>query len=119
MRSPRQFNSRMAATPNIFQQILTTFGNCDIDLLATRLNTQLKQFVSWRPDPEAMGADVLQLCCIALPPFFLIGRYAKKFGEDRACLILVTPIWRSQLWCRMTRTISRFSSDPARVSQCY
>jgi len=38
----------------IFQQILTTLGSCNMDLFATRHNTQ---FVSWRPDPEAVPSS--------------------------------------------------------------
>ena len=34
-----------------FQQILATLGSCNIDLFATRLNAQLSQFMTWRPDP--------------------------------------------------------------------
>ena len=30
--------------------------------------------------------------------FCLIGRCVKKVREDRASLILVAPVWRSQLW---------------------
>ena len=30
-------------------------------VLDTRLNAQLKQFGSWRPDPDSVGADALQL----------------------------------------------------------
>ena len=87
----------------IFQQILETLGNCNIDLFATRLNAQLKQFVSWRPDPDSVGANGLQLPLngwdeYALLPFCLIGKYIKKVREDRASLILVAPVWRSQPW---------------------
>ena len=35
-------------------------GTTDDDL-DPRLNAQLKQFVSWRPDPDSVGADALQL----------------------------------------------------------
>ena len=87
----------------IFQQILECLGNCNIDLFATRLNAQLKQFVSWRPDPDSMGADALQLPWntwegYAFPPFCLIGKCVKKVREDRASLILIAPVWRSQPW---------------------
>ena len=87
----------------IFQQILECLGNCNINLFATGLNAQLKQFVSWRPDPDAMGADALQLPWnrwkgYTFPPFCLIGKCVKKVREDRASLILIAPVWRSQPW---------------------
>ena len=57
-----------------FWQITQTLGKCKVDLFATRLNTQLERFVSWRPDPEAIGSDALQLnwtdlMGYAFPPF--------------------------------------------------
>ena len=45
----------------IFCQILRELGECDVDLFATWLNTKLAQFISWRPDPNAIGTDTLQI----------------------------------------------------------
>ena len=66
----------------VFRQILGSLGRCNIDLFATRLNAQLEQYVSWRPDPNAVGTDALQLPWdrwegYAFPPFCLIGRSEK------------------------------------------
>ena len=86
-----------------FQQIMAMFGKCAVDLFATRLNAQLELFVSWRPDPNAIGTDALQLqwnkwIAYAFPPFCLIGRCLRKVREEKASLVLVAPIWRSQPW---------------------
>ena len=86
----------------VFQQIMEILSRCNIDLFATRLNSQLDQFVSWRSDPNAAGTDVLLLPWdkwkgYAFPPFCLISRCLKK-REDRASLILAAPVWRAQLW---------------------
>ena len=86
-----------------FQRIMQKLGRCDLDLFATRLNTQLEKFVSWRPDPEAIGVDALVLRWTewkgyAFPPFCLIGKCLKKVREDKALLVLVAPVWRSQPW---------------------
>jgi len=59
--------------------------------------------VSWTPDPDSVAADALQLPWnkwegYAFPPFCLIGRCIKKVREDKASLILVAPVWRSQPW---------------------
>ena len=64
---------------------------------------QLEHFVGWRPDPNAVGTDALQLpwdrwVGYAFPPFCLIGRCLKKVREDKASLVLVAPVWRSQPW---------------------
>ena len=82
---------------------MQTLGTCNVDLFATRLNTQLEKFVSWRPDPEAIGSDALQLTWTgwtgyAFPPFCLIGKCLRKVREDETSLILIAPVWRSQPW---------------------
>ena len=87
----------------VFKQILGALGKCNIDLFATRLNAQLEHFVSWRPDPNSVGTDALQLPWdrwegYAFPPFCLIGRCLRKVREDKASLVLVAPVWRSQPW---------------------
>ena len=80
---------------------MVMFGKCAVDLFATRLNTQLELFVSWRPDLNAIGTDTLQphwdkWIAYAFPPFCLIGRCLRKVREEKASLVLVAPIWRSQ-----------------------
>ena len=45
----------------VFKQTLETLDKCNRDLFATRLNAQLEHFVSWRPDPNAVEMDALQL----------------------------------------------------------
>ena len=95
----------------IFQQILEFLGNCNIDLFATRLNVQLKQFVSWRPDPDSVGADALQLPWnrwegYAFPPFCLIGRCqegqrGQGFSDTSSTSLEVTAVVPS-----ITRTVS-------------
>ena len=62
----------------VFQNILTLLGQCQVDLFATRLNHQLPQYMSWRPDPFAMATDAIQvrwtnLEAYAFPPFSLVG----------------------------------------------
>ena len=44
----------------IFAQIITHWGNAEIDLFATKLNTKLPKFVSWKPDP--CKPQVLWIC---------------------------------------------------------
>lgn len=49
----RLFNDRTEWTlkREIFSHITTHWGTPEIDLFATRLNTQLPKFVAWKPDP--------------------------------------------------------------------
>lgn len=86
-----------------FCQIVRELGECNVDLFATRLNTKLTQFISWRPDPNAIGTDALQIpwdkySGYAFPPFCLIGKCLRKAREERASLLLIAPVWRSQPW---------------------
>ena len=41
----------------MFSQIRDLWVNPEIDLFATRVNTQLAIFASWKPDPEATHTD--------------------------------------------------------------
>ena len=47
--------------PELFDCIVTLWGTVSVDLFASRLNYQLKPFMSWRPDPEAMAIDAFSL----------------------------------------------------------
>ena len=44
-----------------FQLLMQKLSRCNLDLFATCLNAQLEKFMSWRPDPEAIRANTLQL----------------------------------------------------------
>ena len=76
---------------------------CNVDLFATRLNHQLPQYVSWRPDPFALGTDAMQipwtrLKGYAFPPFVLISKILRKVREERTMILLIAPVWESQAW---------------------
>ena len=75
----------------------------EIDLFASRLNTQLTRYVSWKPDPGAEFVDALSLQWndiqfYAFPPFCLIGKCLQKISEDNADGILIVPKWPTQVW---------------------
>ena len=42
---------------SVFKQIVNTFGKPYIYLFASRINYQLSNYVSWRPDPAAKVID--------------------------------------------------------------
>ena len=87
----------------IFTTICKKLGQPEIDLFASLATHQLDKYVSWKPDPQAVGTDAFQfnwthLLTYAFPPFKLIGRTLSKLQSHQSDMIIVTPIWRSQSW---------------------
>jgi hypothetical protein len=76
---------------------------CTVDLFASRLTHQLKQYVSWRSDPNAMHIDAFtmdwsNLVAYAFPPFSLLPAVLHKAKKEGATLVLVAPLWTAQPW---------------------
>ena len=74
-----------------------------VDLFASRSNFQIKRYVSWRPDPEAIHIDAFTFPWTnenfyAFPPFSILPRVLQKIREDRATGILAVPNWPTQSW---------------------
>jgi hypothetical protein len=97
--------------PEIFRKITTQLGVPDIDLFASRLNCQTKQYVSWMPDPGALAVDAFAISwskyyCYIFPPFSLMNRVLQKFNEDEAEGILVAPMWKTQTWFPRLRQLA-------------
>ncbi|KAK7105419.1 hypothetical protein V1264_016802 [Littorina saxatilis] len=75
-----------------------------VDLFATRYSKRLPVFVSPFPDPQAWRVNALDfpwtgLEAYAFPPFPLLGRVIRKAEmEEPALLLLVAPLWPSQVW---------------------
>ena len=89
--------------PRVFNKINQVMGPLQVDLFASRLTHQLRDFVSWRPDPEAMATDAFtldwkQFRGYANPPWSLVGRVLSQVREQKAQLVLVAPVWKSQIW---------------------
>ena len=102
-RSGVQDNSVISGVVPRSQGVPADNGSAGRMLFASQLNVQLQHYVSWRPDPNAMATDSMQILWTkgtgyAFPPFCLIGRCLKKVREEKASLILVAPVWRSQPW---------------------
>lgn len=75
----------------------------NIDCFASRINTQLPIYVSYRPDPFARHVNAFTLNwhdfrCYIFPPFSLIGRVLQKVRIDQAEVMMVAPHWPSQPW---------------------
>lgn len=74
-----------------------------IDLFASRINTQLAEYISWKPDPGAVAVDAFSLDWgplefYAFPPFCLIGKCIQKIIQDEAEGLLIVPKWPTQAW---------------------
>ncbi|XP_065185980.1 uncharacterized protein LOC135816808 [Sycon ciliatum] len=74
------------------------------DLFASRMNSQLPTYVSWRPDPYAhrLNAFSLDWSCLqayAFPPICLIGKcLARIVLQEVPSIVMVTPLWPGQAW---------------------
>ena len=89
--------------PQIFRDIDRQTGPLQVDLFASRLTHQLQSYVSWRPDPAATATDAFTLDWTkfqgyANPPWNMVGRVLTQVRHQRAKLVLVAPVWRSQTW---------------------
>ena len=47
--------------PDLFSQIYDKLGIPEIDLFASRLNSQLSVYCSWKPDPGAKAIDAMMI----------------------------------------------------------
>ena len=89
---------------SLFKQICDKFGNPEVDLFASRLNTQLNNYVSWKQDPFALDIDAFTLNWQSIkgyifPPFTLIHRILHKIQNDNMeFAIVVVPFWTTQTW---------------------
>ena len=89
--------------PKIFQRINHMRGPIKIDLFANAWNAQLPTFMSWKPQPGAVSTDALaqdwpKQGSYAFPPFCLIPTILRKIMAEELDLILVTPVWPTQVW---------------------
>jgi hypothetical protein len=78
-RSGKIISMEWTLHPEIFRQLKSLWGIPQIDLFATRFNTQLQTFISPYPDDKAAGVDTLsldwnQMCAYAYPPTVLIPK---------------------------------------------
>ena len=86
----------------VFDNLVARWGKPDIDLFATRLNTKLPCYVSWKSEPEAVNAFTLDWSKYNLvycfPPFSVIGKVLQQLIHTQVRAILVLPDWSTQFW---------------------
>ena len=96
--------SNWGVDQNAFSSLMQIQRPWAIDLFADRLNSQLPQFYSWKPDPFAIATDALLQDWSrgwnyhAFPPFCLIMRSLAKLHGAGGELILITPVCPTQAW---------------------
>ena len=97
-------NLEWMLNPIVFDHIVKALDfKPEIDLFASRINSQVKLFVSFHPDTEAMHVNAFslnwhKLKFYAFPPFSLMGKVLQKVVLDRASGIVVAPYWKNQPW---------------------
>jgi hypothetical protein len=101
--------------PQIARQVMDKWGACKMDLFASRWNTQLPTFVSYRMDPDATAVNAFQVywgkdLLYAFPPFCLITKCLAKVQRDEGELVLITPTWHTQPWYGMI--LNMITSQP-------
>ena len=69
---------------------------------ATRINTQLDKFVSWK-DPDACHTNAFAMSwsrglSYAFPLFGFIRSMLQKMLEDEATILVLLPLWPTQVW---------------------
>ena len=68
----------------MFETILSQYPNLNMDLFASRLNHQLEQYASWKPDPGSLVVLALTGIVMIFMHFHhlaLSPGVCKRFGE--------------------------------------
>ena len=78
----------------------------NIDLFASRINYQVKPFVSYREDPEALAINAFHLSWqnykfYAFPPFGIINQVLQKMQQEKSEGMVLIPKWPTQTWWPM------------------
>ena len=97
----------------LFFEITSHLGPPEMDMFASRLNYQMKPYVSWHPDPEAWAIDAFtvdwsNMFFYAFPPFSILPQVLQKLEMTQAQAILIVPNWPTQPWYpALTRLLIR------------
>lgn len=86
-----------------FTRLIEKFGQPDIDLFASRLNTKCTKYISYQRDPDAWGINAFTInwstfYFYAFPPFSIILKVLRKIIQEKARGIIVVPVWPTQPW---------------------
>jgi hypothetical protein len=84
-------------------QAIDNIWATDVDLFSASWNHQHDRFISWRPQPGAWAVNAFsknwgEFKAYAFPPFSMISRCLAKVKAEEARLLLICPVWPSQIW---------------------
>ena len=89
----------------VFNRIAQKWGMPVIDLFASRDNNQVERFLTWRPDPLAVGTDAMQWnwdkehLVYAFLHVSMIWKVLQKLKKHRrTTMILIAPAWITRHW---------------------
>ena len=85
---------------DVFNRLAAITFLPDIDI-ASRLNAQLDQFVSWHPEPGALAVDAFSISWsnqkfYAFLPFSLLTRVLGNIRNDVGLVLCIAPTWSTQ-----------------------
>ncbi|KAI2668352.1 Transposon Ty3-G Gag-Pol polyprotein [Labeo rohita] len=88
--------------PEVVKQIWRVFGPAQVDLFATRENTQCPLWCSL-VHPAPLGLDAMvqtwpRLRLYAFPPIALLPGVLERVRRDGVSLLLVAPFWPGRVW---------------------
>ncbi|XP_041372813.1 uncharacterized protein LOC121386080 [Gigantopelta aegis] len=115
-RSPVQTEWMLHRT--VDYRVLQLWGSPQLDMFATRLNSQLSVFVSPVTDPLALEYDALSmdwtgLDFYAFHPPVLLGKVLAKIRQQPCRVTLVAPSWAAQAW--FPPLLSLLVQEPVRL----
>ena len=99
--------------PNLLKQCFEKLDfQPNIDLFASRINSQIDCYISYQPDPFATAVDAFSvnwgsLKFYAFPPFSLVAKVLSKIRKDRAEGICVLPDWPTQPWYPVAKSMMK------------
>ena len=103
-------DTEWAILPSVFDALISVFGTPQVDLFASRINSKLESFFSWRPDPLSSVTDAFTVSWYgfygyAFPPFRLLGGVLRKIIRERATVLVVMPLWPTKPWFPVALTL--------------
>ncbi|XP_028412548.1 uncharacterized protein LOC114535439 [Dendronephthya gigantea] len=97
-------NTEWSLNKKFFQQACEKLDfTPNIDLFASRINYQVKSYISYNPDPEALAVNAFHMSWrnykfYAFPSFSIIGLVLKKIQEKKSEGLILVPKWPTQTW---------------------
>ena len=101
--------------PHSFEEICRLWGHPQVDLFATRYNTQLWTFISPCPDPAALRRNAMiqdwndWQSVYLFPPLQMLPQVISKLEAFWGTGFVIAPFWPSQDWFVMLARRARYS----------